>query len=196
MVNRKSAKFIAGHVQERPHRAGLMIFTKERELVEEALAELTNQCPPFSESKTLVFSEIPKSSKPLFLRKNLSNPEISSAQPPTPKIPVKHRGDECTHNLVLFQNLQKEMEEIKRSTKSTELNFEELEMALQNICGKNNRNYQNKENFPLLLEILKNCIFNVEKELTEKDAIINFLLKQKSETNDHTSSVNTTVIVL
>ena len=68
-------------------------------------------------------------------------------------------------------------------------------MALQNISGKN-RNYQNNENFPLLLEILKNCIFNVEKELTEKDAIINFLLKQKSETNDDTSSVNNTVIVL
>ena len=87
------------------------------------------------------------------------------------------------------------MEEIKRSTKSTEPNFEELKMALQNISGKN-RNYQNNENFPLLLEILKNCIFNVEKELTEKDAIINFLLKQKSETNDDTSSVNNTVIVL
>ena len=69
MVNRKSAKFIAGHVQERPHRAGLMIFTNERELVEEALAELTNQCPPFSESKTLVFSETPKSSKPFFYEK-------------------------------------------------------------------------------------------------------------------------------
>ena len=38
-----------------------------------------------------------------------------------------HLGQECTHNLVLFQNLLKEMEEIKRFTKSTERKFEELE---------------------------------------------------------------------
>ena len=30
------------------------------------------------------------------------------------------------------------MKEIKRFTKSVELKFEELEMALQNISGKNN----------------------------------------------------------
>ena len=29
--------------------------TKERELVEETLTELMNQCPPFSESETSVF---------------------------------------------------------------------------------------------------------------------------------------------
>ena len=49
------------------------------------------------------------------------------------------------------------------------------------------------ENSPLLLEILKNRISNLEKELIEKDAIINFLLKQKSETDNSTSSVNKTV---
>ena len=64
-------------------------------------------------------------------------------------------------------------------------------MALQNISGKNNANYNNNENSPLLLEILKNRISNLEKELIEKDAIISFLLKQKSETNN-TSSVNKT----
>ena len=83
------------------------------------------------------------------------------------------------------------MEEIRRFTKSTERNFEELEMALQNISGKNNANFYNDENSPLLLEILKNRISNLEKELIEKDAIISFLLKQKSETNN-TSSVNKT----
>ena len=84
------------------------------------------------------------------------------------------------------------MEEIKRFTKSTERKFEELEMALQNISGKNNANYNNNENSPLLLEILKNRISSLEKHL-EKDAIINFLLKQKSETNSNLSSVNKTV---
>ena len=72
---------------------------------------------------------------------------------------------------------------MKRFRKLTERKFEELEIALQNISGKHNVNYSNNENSPLLLEILKNCISNLEKELTEDDAIINFLLKQKNETN-------------
>ena len=52
--------------------------------------------------------------KSLFLRKSLIIPEPPSAQPATLKKPVKHPGDECTHNLVLFQDL------LKRFTKSTE----------------------------------------------------------------------------
>ena len=108
--------------------------TIERECVEETLAKLTNQCPPFSESETLVFPEAQKSPE-FFLRKSLSTPEIPSAQPLTTKRPVKHPDDECTHNLILFQNLLKEMEEIKRFTKSIERKFEELEMVLQNISG-------------------------------------------------------------
>ena len=62
----------------------------------------------------------------------------------------------------------KEMEEIKRFTKSTKRKFEDLETALRNISEKNNVNYNNNENSPLLLEILKNRISNFEKELTEK----------------------------
>ena len=80
----------------------------------------SRQCAPFSESETLVFAELQKSPEPLFLRKSLNTPELPSAQPPTPKRPVKHAGDECMHNLVLFQNLLKEMEEINWFTKSNE----------------------------------------------------------------------------
>ena len=65
-------------------------------------------------------------------------------------------------------------------------------MALQKISGKSNGNYNNNENSPLLLEISKNRISNLERGLIEKDAFINFLLKQKSETND-TSSAKQTV---
>ena len=137
-----------------------------------------SQCPPFSESGTLAFPETQKSPESLFLRESLSTPELPSSQPPTPKRPVKHPADKCTHNLVLFQNLLKEMKEIKWFTKSTEQKFEGLEMALQNISGKNNGNYNNNnQNLPLLLEILKNRISSLEKELIEKNAIINFLLK-------------------
>ena len=81
------------------------------------------------------------------------------------------------------------MKEIKQFTKSTERKFEELEMAHQNISGRNNVIYSDNENSVLLLEILKNCISNLEEELIEKDAIIN-ILKQKNETNNNTSSVN------
>ena len=76
--------------------------TKERKLVEETLTEVTSQCPHFSESETLVSPETQKSPESLFLQKRLSTPELPSAQPPTPKRPVKHLGGECTHNLVLF----------------------------------------------------------------------------------------------
>ena len=135
--------------------------TKKPKFVEETLVELTSQCTPFSESETSVFPGSQKSPEPLFLRKNLSTPELPSAQPPTSKRPVKHTGDKCTHNLVLFQNLLKEMEEIKRFTKSPERKFEELEMSLQNISGKNNVNYSNNEYSLLLLENLKKCIYPI-----------------------------------
>ena len=65
-------------------------------------------------------------------------------------------------------------------------------MVLLNISGKNNLSYNNNENSSLLLEILKNRIPNLEKEVIEKNATINFLLKQKNE-NNNTSSVNKTV---
>ena len=72
-------------------------------MVEETLVELTNKCPPFSESETLVFLETQKSPESLFLGQSLSTSETSSAKPPSPKRNVKHSGDECTHNLVLFK---------------------------------------------------------------------------------------------
>ena len=42
------------------------------------------------------------------------------------------------------------MEEIKGFTRSTEQKFEDLEMALQNISGKNSVNHSNTEKSPLL----------------------------------------------
>ena len=70
------------------------------------------------------------------------------------------------------------MAEIKWNKKMTERKFEELEMKLLNISGQSNVSCNNNENFQLLLEILKNCISNLEKRTDRKDAIINFLLKQ------------------
>ena len=65
-------------------------------------------------------------------------------------------------------------------------------MALQNISGKNNVSYNNNENSPLLFEILKNRISSLEKKTDRKRCDQNFLLKQKNETNNNTSSVNKT----
>ena len=64
-------------------------------MVGETLAELTSQCAQFSESKTLVFPENQKSPEN-HLQKRLSTPELPSSQPPNPKRPVRHPGDECT----------------------------------------------------------------------------------------------------
>ena len=137
-------------------------------------------CPFFSVKDCNYFRnpEIPDCTTSLFL----SIQELPYDQPSTPKRPAKHLQYYCMHRLVLFQKIfMKEMEEIKQFTKSTEQMLEELEMALLNISGKNNVNY--KENSPFLLELLKNCIPSLEKELIGKHAIISFLLKQKSESD-------------
>ena len=110
--------------------------TKEPKLVEEIPAELTNQYTPFFESDTLVFPESPKSTESLFLRKSLSTPELPSAQPPTPKRTVKHPGDKCTHNLVLFQSLLKEMEEINGLQNRLSESLKDLKWHFKTFLGK------------------------------------------------------------
>ena len=60
----------------------------------------------------------------MFLRKILNTPELPSAHLPTSERPVKHLGDDCLHNLDLFQNLLIEMEEIKQFAKTIEQKFE------------------------------------------------------------------------
>ena len=59
------------------------------------------------------------------------------------------------------------MEEIKRFTELTEQKFEELKMALRNISGKSNGNYNNNENSPLLLEILLEIPGSTSEKMTE-----------------------------
>ena len=59
--------------------------TKDRKLVEQALFELTIQCPPFLNQ---TFKLLQKSPESLLLRKSSSTPELPSVQPPTPKRPV------------------------------------------------------------------------------------------------------------
>ena len=105
---------------------------------------------PFFWIRDFSCSSTEKSPKSLFLPNSLSAPELPPAQPSTPKWTVERLGDSCTHGLVLSQNLfTKEMEEIKRFTKSTQQKPEELEMALLNIFRKNN----NKVKFIIIMRI-------------------------------------------
>ena len=69
-----------------------------------------------------------------------------------------------THNLALFQNVTKEMGKIKQFTKLTERRFELFKLALQNISWKNTVDCNNYGNSLLILNILQNCIFNLEEE--------------------------------
>ena len=64
------------------------------------------------------------------------------------------------------------MDEIKQFTKLAKRKFKEFEMDLLKICGKSNLLYN--ENSPLLLELLKNRISSLEKEVIEKDGNIFF----------------------
>ena len=64
---------------------------KKRKWVAQTLSELTSQCVPFYESETLAFPETQKSPDSLILQKSVSIAELPSAQPPTPKRPVKYR---------------------------------------------------------------------------------------------------------
>ena len=125
---------------------------------EKTPAEFTSQCVPFSESVTLVIPETQKSSESLFLRKSLSTPELLSTQPPMPQWPVKHLEDDWKHNIALLPNLMKEMEETKRFTKDWAWNN-----TPKDFWGKN-ENYSNNDNSPVLLEILKNHMCNLQKE--------------------------------
>ena len=72
----------------------------------------------------------------------------------------------------------KELETIKAFTKSFEMKFEELEKA---IIGLSEPRVSNCNERSLTVELLKNRVSTLKKFLSEKDAIINFLLKQNEE---------------
>ena len=104
----------------------------------------------------------------------------------TPKRPLRPTEKDTTNNFTSFQNIfMKELETIKDFAKSVERKFEELEKA---VTGLSERKISNcNESSSLTVELLKNRVSTLEKLLIEKDAIINFLLKQNKE--NHESSL-------
>ena len=76
----------------------------------------------------------------------------------------------------------KELETIKDFTKSVERKFEDLEKA---IIGLSEPKISNRsESSSLTVELLKNRVSTFEKLLIQKDAIINFPLKQNKENHE------------
>ena len=103
--------------------------------------------------------------------------------PHTPKRPLKPTEHDTNHNSASFQNIfMKELQAIKDFTKSVERKFAELEKAIKDLSEPKVSNCT--ESSSLTVELLKNRVSTVEKLLIEKDAIINFLLKQNKENHE------------
>ena len=83
------------------------------------------------------------------------------------------------------------MEEVVHKIDRT--SFEDLEMGsnLEVLHISVNENYN--VNSPLLLELLMNRISSLERDLTEKGAVVSFLLKQKNEPDISSAQLKKTV---
>ena len=83
------------------------------------------------------------------------------------------------------------MEEVVHKIDRT--SFEDLEMGsnLEVLLISVNENYN--VNSPLLLELLMNRISSLERDLTEKGAVVSFLLKQKNEPDISSAQLKKTV---
>ena len=100
--------------------------------------------------------------------------------PHTPKRPIKSTEKDTTYNFTSLENIfMNELEAIKDFTKSVERKFEELEKAVVGLSEPKVSNYN--ESSSLTVENLKNRVSTLEMLKIEKDAIINFLLKQNKE---------------
>ena len=107
-------------------------------------------------------------------------PDISLEVPHTPKRPLKPTEMDTTHSFTSFQNIfMKELEAIKDFTKSVGRKFEEFEKAIIGLWEPKVSNCNESSSFKV--ELLRNRVSTLEKLLIEKDAIINFLLKQNKE---------------
>ena len=79
----------------------------------------------------------------------------------------------------------KEIETMKNFTKSVEKKFEEIENFITSLSVNNHsvgtpeKEKESEREYPLVVELLKSRVSTLEKQLAEKDAIIDFLLNQK-----------------
>ena len=92
---------------------------------------------------------------------------------------------------------------MKNFTKSVEKKFEENENFIASLSVNNHsvstpakKKEREREN-PLVAELLKSRVSTLEKQLAEKDAIIEFLLNQKAQNEiDNTTFISRFLILI
>ena len=91
----------------------------------------------------------------------------------------------------------KEIETIKNFTKSIENKFEKIEYFITSLSvnsysvGTPEKGKQSEREYLLVVELLKSRVSTLEKQLAEKDAIIDFLLNQKVQNEiDNTTFIS------
>ena len=91
----------------------------------------------------------------------------------------------------------KEIETMKNFTKSVEKKFEEIENFITSLSVNNHsvgtpeKEKESEREYPLVVELLKSRVSTLEKQLAEKDAIIDFLLNQKVQNEiDNTTFIS------
>ena len=108
----------------------------------------------------------------------------------TPRRPIKLVYNDNTQSFISLQNMfLKEIETMKNFTKSVEKKIEEIENFITSLSVNNHSvgtPEKEKES-----ESLKSRVSTLEKQLAEKDAIIDFLLNQKVENEiDNTTFIS------
>ena len=96
----------------------------------------------------------------------------------TPKRPAESMGDDVPHGLIYFQKkIIKEMDTMKSLNKVAKRKFEDLAGAFVSLSGKNPPSC--RDDSELAIELLKDIVLILEKQLIEKDILINVPLKVK-----------------
>ena len=114
----------------------------------------------------------------------------------TPRRPIKSVYNDNTQSFISLQNMfLKEIETMKNFTKSVEKKFEEIENFITSLSVNNHSvgtpEKESEREYPLIVELLKSRVSTLEKQLAEKDAIIDFLLNQKVQNEiDNTTFIS------
>lgn len=88
-------------------------------------------------------------------------------------------GDDVPHGLIYFQKkIIKEMDTMKSLNKVAKRKFEDLAGAFVSLSGKNPPSC--RDDSELAIELLKDIVLILEKQLIEKDILINVPLKVRN----------------
>ena len=99
---------------------------------------------------------------------------------------------------ISLQTLKRRLADYEKNfTKSVEKFFEEIENFITSLpvnnhsVGTPEKEKEREREYPLVVELLKSRVSTLEKQLAEKDAIIDFLLNQKVQNEiDNTTFIS------